>query len=248
MSKIFDALRKAEQEPNPLLPREPPVLMDSHRHPRSQRTVEREFGYLSSAIQSYFPRAKQGKVILLTGCVEREGTTYVTSNLVRVLARTIGEPILCVDANFHDSGLTRDFQGVDALGLADVYDNGTPRDVASLLRTGSLPNLYLLGTGRRRVVPGAFFGSAEFEALLASFRRTFRFIVIDGAPLLKHPDSLHLAARADGVVFVVRAGHLKREVVRKAIDMVESVNAPVLGAVLNRRKFAIPSLIYKLIS
>ena len=125
MSKIFDALRKAEQEPNPLLPREAPVLMDAQRHPRSERTFEREFSSLSSAIQSYFPRAKQGKVLLMAGCVEREGTTYVASNLARMLARTTGEPILCVDANFHDAGLTRSFQGTDALGLADVYDTFT---------------------------------------------------------------------------------------------------------------------------
>jgi Mrp family chromosome partitioning ATPase len=248
MSKIFDALRKAEQEPNPLLPREPPVLVDAQRHPRDSRTLDTEFGRLSSAIQSYFPKSKTGKVLLVIGCVEREGTTYVTSNLARVLARTTGDPILCVDGNFHDAGLTRGFQGTDALGLADVYDNGTPRDVASLLRPSSAANLYLLGTGRRRIVPGSFFDSAEFDALLASFRRTFRYVVVDGAPLLKHPDSLHLAARADGVVVVVRARHLKREVIRKAIEMLESVNAPILGAVLNRRKFAIPALVYKLIS
>jgi Mrp family chromosome partitioning ATPase len=83
---------------------------------------------------------------------------------------------------------------------------------------------------------------------LSSLRRTFRFTVIDGAPLLKYPDAIHLAARADGVVFVVRYKHLKREVIRKGIEMIESINAPILGAVLNRRKFAIPTLIYKLIT
>lgn len=248
MSKIFDALRKAEQDPNPLMRHEPPVLVENQRHPRSQRTMEREFGTLSSAIQSYFPKQTEGKVLLLAGCVEREGTTYVARHLAGILARQTGEPVLCADANFHDSGLTRTFQGADAPGMSDVYEGGKARDVGGLLRTGDDPNLYYLGTGRRRVVPGAFFDSPEFDALLASFRRTFRFSVLDAAPVLKHPDALHLAARADGVVFVVRAGNLKREVVRKGIEMLESVNAPVLGAVLNRRRFAIPTLVYKLIS
>ena len=35
---------------------------------------------------------------------------------------------------------------------------------------------------------------------------------------------------------------------QKATEMLESVHAPILGAVLNRRKFAIPALVYKLIS
>src|SRR5262249_13751597 len=225
-----------------------PVLVQKDRHPRDQRTHEREFGSLSASVQSYFPRQTEGKVLLVVGCTEREGTTYVASHLARILALQTGEPVLCVDGNFHDPGLTRTFQVKNGLGMADIYDNGKPRDVATLLRNGEQQNLYLLGIGRRRIVPGAFFDSPEFDALLASFRRTFRFSVFDSAPLLKHPDALHLAARADGVVFVVRAGNLKREVIRKGIEMVESVNAPILGAVLNRRRFAIPALVYKLIS
>jgi Mrp family chromosome partitioning ATPase len=249
MSKIFEALRKAEQEPNPLAPRDvrPPTSASSPGHPRDQRLLELEFGRLSSAVQSCFPKAKTGKVLLVVGCVEREGATYVATNLARVLARTTGEPTLCLDANFHDASLTR-ASSQDGLGLADIYENGRARDVAPMLRNGDVKNLYVLGTGRARVVPGALFDSPEFDSLLTSFRRTFRFVVVDGAPLLKHPDSIHLAARSDGVLFVVRYKHLKREVIRKGVEMIESVNAPILGAVLNRRKFAIPDLIHKLIS
>jgi len=248
MSKIFDALRKAEQEPNPLLLVEAPVLARTDRHPRDQRTQEREFSTLSTSVQSYFARQTEGKILLVAGCTEREGTTYVASHLARKLALQTGEPVLCVDGNFHDPGLTRTFQVKNGLGMADIYDGGKPRDVATLLWNGDQQNLYFLGTGRRRIVPGAFFDSPEFDALLASFRHTFRFTVFDSSPLLKHADAMHLAARTDGVIFVVRAGNLKREVIRKGIEMVESVNAPVLGAVLNRRRFAIPSLVYKLIS
>ena len=249
MSKIFDALRKAEQEPNPLaLGEERRVLEEGAQTPRNLRVFEREFGSLSSAIQSYCPKGKTGSAILVVGCVEREGATYVTTNLGRVLASTAGAPVLCLDGNFHDPAIARAFQATAGLGLADVYDNGRARDVSDLLRAGDVSNLYFLSTGKRRIAPVAFFDSSEFEALLGSLRRTFRFIVIDTAPLLKSPDAIHLASHVDGVVLVVRYKHLKREVIRKGIEMIESINAPVIGAVLNRRKFAIPTLIYKLIS
>lgn len=249
MSKIFEALRKAEQEPNPLAPREmrtaEPVVLG---HARDQRALGVEFGRLSNAVQSYFPKAKTGKVLLVVGCVEREGATYVSTHLSRVLARTTGEPTLCLDTNFHDPALTRSVNGGDGLGLADIYENGRPREVTPMLRPGDESRLYILGVGRKRVVPGALFDSSEFDALLTTFRRTFRFVVMDGAPILKHPDAIHLAARCDGVVLVVRYRHLKREVIRKAVEMLEGVQAPILGAVLNRRKFAIPDLVHKLIS
>ena len=98
MSKIFDALRKAEQEPNPLAPQDRHLVIETGVHPRDRRVVEREFGSLSSAIQSYFPKAKTGKVILVVGCTEREGVTYVVANLGRTLATTAGDPVLCLDA------------------------------------------------------------------------------------------------------------------------------------------------------
>src|SRR5262245_49392342 len=107
MSKIFEALRKAEQEPNPLVPRESlRTPQPEPSHPRDQRLLDLEFGRLSSAVQSCFPKARTGKVVLVVGCMEREGATYVASNLSRLLARTTGEPILCLDTNFHDPALT----------------------------------------------------------------------------------------------------------------------------------------------
>ena len=248
MSKIFDALRKAEAEPNPLAPQERPIVFERGAHPRVRRKFEREFGALSSRIQSYFPNAKSGKVILVVGCAEREGATYVSANLGRMLAATAGDPVLCLDANFHDPALSRGFQVDGGLGLSDVYDNGRPRDLSAILQPGDTSNLFLLSTGKRRVAPVSFIDSPEFEALLTALRRTFRFVVVDGPPVLKYPDAIHLAARADGVVFVVRYKHLKREVIRKGIEMLASINAPLLGAVLNRRKFAIPALVYKVIS
>jgi Mrp family chromosome partitioning ATPase len=81
-----------------------------------------------------------------------------------------------------------------------------------------------------------------------SLRRTFKFIIVDGPPVLKHPDALQLASHVDGVVLVVRQNHLTREVIRKAVEQLQAVNAPLIGAILNRRRFAIPTLIYRLIS
>jgi Mrp family chromosome partitioning ATPase len=249
MSKIFDALRKAEHEPRSLeVLSEQALAPEKELHPRRMQVFDREFGYLSNAIQSGSPQSKSGRIILVVGCVEREGTTYVGSNLSRVLARDAGLPVLFMDANYHDPSLARTFRVSAKLGLADVYENGRPRDLSTIIEPADTTQLYLLGTGARRIGPAAFFSSSQFGAIIASVRRTFRFVVVDGPPLMKYPDSIHLAAHVDGVVIVVRQKNLKREVIRKGIEMIESVNTPVLGAVLNRRRFAIPSLIYKIFS
>jgi Mrp family chromosome partitioning ATPase len=249
MSKIFDALRKAEQEPVELVATpEPSGLREEGVHPRRLRILEHEFGRLSSAVQSAFPRAREGRVLLIVGAVQREGSSYVAAHLARTLAADCGGPVLCLDANFHDPAIAKLVGLHPGLGLADIYENGRPRDLSEILQRGDARNLYVLTPGRRRIAPVAFFGSSQFEALLASMRRNFLYAVMDGPPILAHPDAIHLAARADGVILVVRHGRLKRQVLQKAIETLESVHAPILGAVLNRRRFAIPDLVYKLVS
>ena len=249
MSKIFDALRKAEKESDLLQwPQETTVAPKEPKPPRHLRRLESEFGYLSNSLQSCFPHSRAGRVVQVVGCVQREGATYVASNLARVLARSGGMPVLYLDGDFHNPSLEREFHTPHHLGITDVYTNGSPRDLSSIIQVGDTDQLYVMRTGERRIAPAAFYSGPEFAGIMSSLRRAFRFIIIDAPPLLKYPDSIHLASRADGVVMVVRHKHLKREVIRKGIEMIEGANTPILGAVLNRRKFAIPDLIYRIVS
>lgn len=248
MSKIFDALRKAELEPNPFADTVEPQRTLVTPHPRRLRIFEREFGSLSNAVQGYFPRSATGKIVLVLGCVEGEGASYVASNLSRTLARTSGAPILYMDGNFHDPGLRETFPVAHDRGIADLYSSGNLNELSQAIQTTDTSHLYVMGVGRSRISPVAFFDSEEFQRVQTSLRRTFKFVIIDGAPILKHPDALQLATHVDGVVLVVRHKHLTREVLRKGIEKLQSVNAPLIGAILNRRRFAIPTLLYKLIS
>ena len=249
MSKIFDALRKVEQEsPDLAVPPLGPSLPASEAHPRQARTLETEFGRLGSALLSSFTKSKDGRVVLVVGAVEREGATYVTTHLGRALAAGCGGSVLCLDGNFHDPALGRHAGVQSGLGLTDVGENGYSRELPSVIQRGDVNNLFVLTPGRTRISAVAFFDSPQFDAILQSVRRSFRFTLIDGPPLLAHADSIHLAAQVDGVLLVVRQGRLKREVLQKALEPLQSLKVPILGAVLNRRRFAIPSFVYKLIS
>ncbi len=247
MSKIFDALRKVEQDSAELVvpPLGPPV---SEAHPREARLVDTEFGRLGSALLSSFAKSRDGRVVLVVGAIEREGATYVTTHLGRALAAGCGGSVLCLDGNFHDPALGRQAGVQSALGLTDVGENGYSRELTSVIQRGDTQNLFVLTPGRTRVSAVAFFDSPQFDGILQSVRRSYRFTLVDGPPLLAHPDSIHLAARVDGVLLVVRQGRLKREVLQKALDPLQSLKVPILGAVLNRRRFAIPAFVYKLIS
>jgi capsular exopolysaccharide synthesis family protein len=250
MSKIFDALRKAEQQNVDLV--SVPDIEPSRSEPlapsRDERLQGLEFGRLSGSIQSAFAKSKEGRVILVVGTTKDEGATYVSTHLGESLAADCGGQVLCVDGDFHEGDLPRKLGARSGLGLTDVEENGNRGELGELVQETDTPNLSVVTTGRTRVSPVAFFDSAHFDALLGAMRRRFRYTVVDGPPLLAHPDSIHLATRVDGVILVVRHGRLKREVLQQALQLLESVHAPLLGAVLNRRRFAIPTLIFKLIT
>jgi len=54
-----------------------------------------------------------------------------------------------------------------------------------------------------------------------------------------------VTAKADGVILVVEAERLRREVVQRSMAILEDTGANVLGVVLNKRKYPIPGMFYK---
>ncbi len=73
----------------------------------------------------------------------------------------------------------------------------------------------------------------------------FDWLVLDGPPVLESPQSAPLAAIADAVVVVAQAGRTKRPVLTRSVDLLRQAGARVLGTVLNRRRLEIPGFIYR---
>jgi cellulose biosynthesis protein BcsQ len=93
---------------------------------------------------------------------------------------------------------------------------------------------------RSRVYP-----AETARELLDSVAGAYDWIVIDGPPVLEAPDAATLAAIADAVVMVVRAGRTKRPVLARAVEVLRKNGARVVGSVLNRRQLEIPEFIYR---
>jgi Mrp family chromosome partitioning ATPase len=82
------------------------------------------------------------------------------------------------------------------------------------------------------------------RARCAELRREFDFVIIDAPPVSRYADAIPLAKLSDGVVLVIAAESTRREAARTAVVNLRSERIQVLGAVLNKRTFPIPSMIY----
>ena len=76
-------------------------------------------------------------------------------------------------------------------------------------------------------------------------RSRFDEIVVDCPAASQAPWGLQIAAHVNAVIIVLEADRTRAPVAQKLLSDLQSVHAYVLGAVLNRRRFHIPTSIYK---
>jgi Mrp family chromosome partitioning ATPase len=71
------------------------------------------------------------------------------------------------------------------------------------------------------------------EMLLKALRDTYDYVIIDTAPVSIVTDAAVLSQFADGVLFVIRQKEATFDQARQAKRNLETVNANILGVVIN---------------
>lgn len=159
-----------------------------------------------------------------------EGRSTIVANLAAAFAET-GRPVILVDADLRRPtlhtlfGLPND-EGLSTALLSDA-------DAPLPLLQSEAPGLRLLPSGPEPANPAELIGSRAFEHLLSRLRAEAEYVLFDSPPAAALADASMLAARVDGVLLVVRAGHTRREPAQRARDQLERVRARLLGVVLN---------------
>jgi capsular exopolysaccharide synthesis family protein len=116
-------------------------------------------------------------------------------------------------------------------GLSDLLVGGV--GAAEVVRPTRIPGLFVIPAGPVPANPSELLYSPRFTQALAVLGERFAHIVIDTPPLLGVADTLVLAPRVEGVILVLRHGHAARDAAQRAVQMLGSVRARLLGVVLN---------------
>jgi Mrp family chromosome partitioning ATPase/uncharacterized protein involved in exopolysaccharide biosynthesis len=163
------------------------------------------------------------QAIALTGVKPGAGTTYLVRELTTTLNQ-LGVPTLAVNANaFAPSTAYGDGPGLQAL-LNDA--TATP----DIRMVGGIPSLSVGDEVKGRQLNGLDGLGAVVKRLTAEFR----FVLIDAPPLLTSSDS-ELIVRATGAaITVVEADGITKGELARATKLLEKLDPPSLGAVVNR--------------
>jgi polysaccharide biosynthesis transport protein len=116
-------------------------------------------------------------------------------------------------------------------GLSDVV-NGTMHWKEAVQTPYSYPDLDILSAGpsSRRVADRI---GMVLRSILDEAEREYDLVVIDSPPLLGFAEPLEIAALADSVVIVARAGRTNRSAVASVVEQLKRVRANIIGIVLN---------------
>lgn len=238
MSRIYEAMERAR-----LLAEDgQPGLRPASRlvKPALEDSQDPYYRLMQSISWALAPRTQE--TILVTTSIHGEGSSTVARRLAERLGKSQFSTLL-IDANLRRPTQHLALRSSRMLGVADLATSNLPID--KVLRTSAKTGLTFIPSGRPTKSPIQVFESPRLTRALERLRETFERIVIDGPPVTAFPDSATVGRLVDGAVIVVRSESTRWEVVEQAKKDLERAGARVLGAVLNRRRYHIPSWIYE---
>lgn len=168
------------------------------------------------------------RVIVVTSSVPSEGKSTTAINIALALAEAEHSVVL-VDGDMRRPTLHKYLELVGPVGFSTVLSGGIALNDA--LQKTRFPGLTVLTSGAIPPNPSELLASQSARNLLNELRSQFDYVIVDTTPLLAVTDAAIMAAGADGVLIMARYGNTKRDQLAHAVGQLESVGAPLLGAV-----------------
>lgn len=170
------------------------------------------------------------KTLVVTSPGPEEGKTTTLANLAVTMAEA-GRSTILVDCDLRRPRL-HEFFGLDnSRGLTTMMVDEEAMHNPPLMETG-IKNLWLLPSGVRPPNPADMLATRRMGDVIQGLSERADIVLFDAPPVIAVADAAILATKVDGVLLVVSTGLTKREYVLQAKELLERVNARVVGVVL----------------
>jgi len=150
---------------------------------------------------------------------------------------------LLVDGNTRNPCLHKIFDLDNTVGFSQLITEKI--EISETVRNSAIANLFLIPSGKIIYHPSQVFDHVRFKNFLDSAKEQYDFVIFDSSPIGKYYDSIVLASQVNGVILVVQAGRTSWYNIKRAKKILEDKKIPILGAILNRRKYHIPGFIFE---
>lgn len=171
------------------------------------------------------------KVIVVTSTGPGEGKSTVMSNLAIVTAQA-GQKVLLIDCDLRKPTVYKKLGLSNKAGLTNVLSQG--KKIEECIQLTDLDNFYVLTSGPIPPNPAELLGSKKMKNLIKELSQVFDKVFIDAPPVLAVTDAQILSTMSQGVILVAAYGETDKDGIVKAKELLEKVDAKILGVVLNK--------------
>ncbi len=231
MSKIYEALQKAEQNKTAagsgsggngarkLDPEMQARLSDNLVVLGRPGSVEAEqFRFLRSRIL----RPQEGdppKTVLITSSLPGEGKTFTACNLAVTIAQGLDEHVLLVDADLRNPMIHNIF-GIkrSSRGLSTYLAHNEP--LSGLLHKSLVEKLTVLPAGQEAENPAELLSSKRMHSFIGEVRDRYpdRLVILDSSPVTLAPETISIANEVDAAFLVVLRGITSRHLAKATME------------------------------
>ncbi|MHC1684888.1 MAG: CpsD/CapB family tyrosine-protein kinase [Clostridiaceae bacterium] len=174
---------------------------------------------------------KEMKVFSVTSSETAEGKTTVISNLAITMAQA-GQNVLILDCDLRKPNIHKIFKLENITGFTNVLVENV--EVSSVInKIEGIDNLSVVTSGPIPPNPSELLNSKKCKELISEMKKQFDIILLDAPPVLV-TDAAILSTIVDGIILVIGYGGSDIHDLKRTKEILEKVNAPIIGAVLNK--------------
>lgn len=211
----------------------------SYSQPKS--IIAEEFRAIRTNIQ-YSNLDKNIKTIAITSTTKNEGKTTVTTNLAVNFSRIENKKVLIIDCDLRNPSVYKEFGISNSNGLTDLLIED--KNISNYIKKTDIDNLNILTAGPVPPNPSEMLASNKMKKLIESISEEYDYVFLDTPPIGMVTDAGILASSIDGTVIVARSEFIDIKDLQDTKKKLVSVNANILGVVLNGKKVEKDSYYY----
>jgi non-specific protein-tyrosine kinase len=236
--KTEDDLRRAVGDDTPVVASIPSASDWKKRSPSELIPLMTDRSPTSEAFRSlrtwaqFIEVGKPSATMAVTSPSMGEGSTTTVAHLGFLLADA-GRKVVILDCDLRRPRIHQLFNMDNHTGLSSVLI-GTVGVSGALQVVPGLDHLSVLSSGPIPPNPSELLSSKRFPEVVRALGANGALVLIDSAALLPVTDAAIVARTVDHVLLVVNATKTKRRQVRRAVQVLGRVNAPLAGVVLNQ--------------
>lgn len=181
---------------------------------------------------SYSKTTSGTPVYVISSTVAGAGKSIISSNLALSFA-ALGKRTLIIESDMRCPTFSQIFSfDPDRSGLSELL-TGIEHELDRVVVHNFVENLDILPAGHLPPNPAELLAQGVMGSYLAAWRECYDIILIDAPPYGEVSDAGVLASVVDGYVLVARSEYSDVAAVRRTVNSLKTLSAPILGFILN---------------